>query len=127
VIEKPCWTEGHGRLRTQEQQGVEVLSGGDEGEGTRRSENRGMLVGAEAMSGWAASSGCRMGVPEAQPRLVVEVVGQRLVELEVGDELGIDGVEPRCLVEQEIPLRWPASGREGRRSVGQVEVQKDGG
>jgi len=58
---------------------------------------------------------------------VVEFVGQRLVEQEVGHGLGIGGVEARNLVEQEIPLGRAASGREGRRSVGQVEVNEDGG
>lgn len=35
---------------------------------------------------------------------VVEAAGKRLVELEVGDGLGIEGVEGRGLVEQEIVL-----------------------
>jgi len=57
---------------------------------------------------------------------VVEVVGQRLVEQEgtarsvVGDGLGIDGVEARRLVQDEVTLGWAASRREGRRSVGQA-------
>ena len=58
---------------------------------------------------------------------VVEVAGQRLVELKVGYGLRIGWVEARRLVEQEVPLRWAASGREGRRPVGKVEVQEDGG
>ena len=48
----------------------------------------------------------------------VEVVGRGLVELEVGDGLGLGGVEGRCLIEEpgeEIALRRPAGGREGRR------------
>ena len=50
----------------------------------------------------------------------IEVVGRGLVELEVGDGLGLDGVEGRCLIEEpgeEIALRWPAGGREGRREA----------
>ncbi len=58
---------------------------------------------------------------------VVEFVGQRLVEQEVGHGLGIGGVEARNLVDQEIPLRRPPSRGERRRPVGEVEVQKDGG
>ena len=58
---------------------------------------------------------------------VVEVVGQGLVELEVGHGLGIGGVEARRLIDQEIPLRRPASGREGRRPVGRSRCTKDGG
>ena len=50
----------------------------------------------------------------------VEVVGQRLVGLEVGDGSGSAGVEDRCLIEEpgeEIALRWSAGGREGRELV----------
>ena len=46
----------------------------------------------------------------------VEVVGQGLVdlELEVGDGVGLGGVEGRCLIKEpceEIALRWSAGGR----------------
>ena len=58
---------------------------------------------------------------------VVEVAGQGLVEVEVGHRLGLGGIEARRLVDQEISLRRPASGREGRRPVGEVEVHEDGG
>ena len=68
-----------------------------------------------------------MGVHEAEPLSVVEVVGQRLVELEVGHGFGIGGIEARRLVEQQGSLGRAASGREGRGPVGKVEVQKDGG
>jgi hypothetical protein len=37
---------------------------------------------------------------------VVEVVGRRLVELEVGNGLGIGEVEARRLVEHEVTLGW---------------------
>jgi hypothetical protein len=58
---------------------------------------------------------------------VAEVVGQRLVELEVGEGLWIGGVEARRLVEQEVTLGWPASRCEERGFVGKVEVNEDGG
>jgi hypothetical protein len=57
---------------------------------------------------------------------VVEVVGQRLVELEgtarsvVGDGLWIGGVEARGLIEQEGSLRWSTSGRERWRPMGEA-------
>jgi hypothetical protein len=87
-----------------------------------------MLVGVEAMGRWAASSKCGVGMPEkAEPRSVVEVAGQRLVELEVRHGVGVGGVKARGLIEQESPLRRPASGREGRGPVGKVEVNEDGG
>lgn len=60
----------------------------------------------------------------------VEVVGRGLVELEVGAGVGLGGVEGRCLIEErgeEIALRRPAGGREGRRFVGEVEVEEDRG
>ena len=107
---------------------MRALRGGDAGERTRRGDKGRMLVEAEAMRGWAASSNYRVGLPRGAKRFsVVEVVGQRLVELEVGHGLRIGWVEARRLVEQEVPLRWAASGREGRRPVGKVEVQEDGG
>jgi len=107
---------------------VETLSGGDEGQGMRSGENRRMLVAAEAMRGWATSGACRMRVPEeAEPRSVVEVAGQGLVELEVGDGLGIGGVEARRLVEHKVTLGWAASRCEGWGFVGKVEVNEDGG
>jgi hypothetical protein len=87
-----------------------------------------MLVEAEAMRGWAASSNYRVGLPRGAKRFsVVEVVGQRLVELEVGHGLRIGWVEARRLVEQEVPLGWAASRCEGRGLVGKVEVNEDGG
>jgi len=83
------------------------------------------------MGGWAAVVGAGIQSPVnaggADQFSVVEVVGQRLVELEGGQRVGIGGVETRRLIEQEVPLRRPARGREGRGPVGQVEVQKDGG
>ena len=107
---------------------MRALSGGDAGERTRRGDKGRMLVEAEAMRGWAASSEYRVGLPRGAKRFsVVEVVGQRLVELDGWDGLGIGRVKARCLVEQEGSLRRAASGREGRRPVGKVEVQEDGG
>ena len=41
---------------------------------------------------------------------VVELVGQGLVEHEHGDWFGLGGIEGRSLVEEEVPLRWTASG-----------------
>ena len=58
---------------------------------------------------------------------VVEVAWQGLVEVEVGRRLGLGGIEARRLVDREISLRRPASGRERRGPVGEVEVQKNGG
>jgi len=107
---------------------VRALSGGDAGERTRRGDKGRMLVEAEAMRGWAASSNYRVGLPRGAKRFsVVEVVGQRLVELEVGHGLRIGWVEARRLVEQEVPLGWAASRCEGRGLVGKVEVNEDGG
>ena len=45
-------------------------------------------------------------------------------------EVEVVGVEGRCLIEEsgeEVALRWPAGGREGRGLVGEVEVEEDGG
>jgi hypothetical protein len=56
----------------------------------------------------------------------VEVVAQGLVELEVGDGLGLDRIEGGRLIEEpreEIALGWSARGREGRGFVGEVEVE----
>jgi hypothetical protein len=56
---------------------VKALSGGDAGERTRRGDKGRMLVEAEAMRGWAASSNYRVGRPRGAKTLsVVEVVGQ---------------------------------------------------
>jgi hypothetical protein len=57
---------------------------------------------------------------------------QGLVELEVGDGLGLGGIEGQCLIEEpgeEITLGRSASGREGRGRgfVREVEVEEDGG
>ena len=60
----------------------------------------------------------------------VEVVGQGLVEVEVRGGIGLGGVEGGGLIEEldeEIPLRRSSGGREGRRLVGEVEVEEDGG
>ena len=59
----------------------------------------------------------------------VEVVGEGLFELEVGDGLGLGGIEGGRLIEEpleEITLGRSASGREGRGFVGEVEVEEDG-
>jgi hypothetical protein len=127
VIERPWWAEGDGRLWSREWQAAETLTGGEEGERDekgREEEDAGQGRGHVGMGGERQMPS---GVPGVGPFSVVEVGGQRLVELEVGDGVWIGGVEPRCLVEQAIPLRRPASGREGRRPVGKVEVQKNGG
>ena len=73
------------------------------------------------------------GVPGVEPFSVVEVGGQRLVDLEgtarsvVGDVLGVGGVKARRLVQHEVTLGWAASRCEGRGLVGKVEVNEDGG
>ena len=64
----------------------------------------------------------------------VEVVGRGLVELEVGDGLGLGGVEGRCLIEEpgeEIApthasrgCPGPAGGREGRGLVGRARWRR---
>ena len=59
--------------------------------------------------------------------LVVEAGGRRLVELEGGVGLGVGGVEGGRLVEQEVTLWRVARGREGRGSVGEMQMQEDGG
>jgi hypothetical protein len=75
----------------------------------------------------------RFALPDGRPDSGdsgVEVVGQGLVEFEVGDGVGLGGVEGRCLIEEpgeEIALRWSARGREGRGFVREVEVEEDGG
>ena len=58
--------------------------------------------------------------------LVVEVGGQRLVEHEVWDRLGLGRVEGRGLVEEEVSLGWPTGGRDRGQSVGQLEMFEDG-
>ena len=57
---------------------------------------------------------------------VVEVGGQRRVEHEVWDRLGLGRVEGRGLVEEEVSLGWPTGGRDRGRSVGQFEMFEDG-
>ena len=83
------------------------------------------------MRGWAGktlggeSPAGRTGVASE-----IEVVGQGLVEFEVGDGLGLGRVEGRSLIEEpgeEIALRRPAGAREGRGFVGEVEVEEDHG
>jgi hypothetical protein len=75
------------------------------------------------MPGWAGSwqENPTAGVTSGDSG--VEVVGQGLVEFEVGDGVGLGGVEDRCLIEEpceEIALRWSARGREGRGFVGEA-------
>ena len=83
------------------------------------------------MRGWAGKTlGGESPVGRTGGASEIEVVGRGLVELEVGDGLGLGGVDGRCLIEEpgeEIALRWPAGGREGRGLVGEVEVEEDGG
>ena len=52
----------------------------------------------------------------------VELVGQRLIEDEVWDGLGLGGIEGRGLVEEEISLGRAARGRDGRRCVWELQV-----
>ena len=87
------------------------------------------MVGGKRLAGVDGQSGHRDGVVGGRVGgvSVVEVGGQGLVELDVGHGLGVGGVEARRLVEQEVPLRRAASGREGRGPVGKVEVDEDGG
>jgi hypothetical protein len=61
--------------------------------------------------------------------LEVEVVGRRLIELELRHGLGLGGVEPGRLIRrfgEEFDLGRPARGRKGRGAVGKVEVEEDG-
>ena len=58
------------------------------------------------MAEWLGLSGRTVGAD----RLVVEVVGQRLVEHEVWRGLDLGGIEGRSLVEEEVSLRGAASG-----------------
>ena len=81
---------------------------------------------AAEMRGWA---GKRLGGESPGRRdsgaSGVEVVGQGRVELEVGNGVGLGGVEGRCLIEEpgeEIALGRSAGRREGRGLVGEVEV-----
>ena len=81
------------------------------------------------MRGWAGKA---LGGESSVGRTAaeVEVVGQGRVEIGVGDRLGLGWVEGRCQIEEpgeEMALGWPAGGREGRRFVGEVEVEEDGG
>ena len=59
-------------------------------------------------------------------RSVVELVGQRLVEHEFWDGLGLGGIEGRGLVEKQISLGRAAGRRDGRGRAGQLEVLQDG-
>ena len=45
----------------------------------------------------------------------VEFVGNGLIELELGDRIGIGWIVLGTLIESEISLRWPSGGRNGRR------------
>ena len=53
-------------------------------------------------------------------------VGQRLIELEFGDRVGIRGIESGGLIEPEVGLWWGASGTQERRPTGKIEVGEDG-
>ena len=60
---------------------------------------------------------------------VVEVVGHRLIELELWHRLGLGGIEGDRRVRgigEEVDLGGRAGGRQGRGPVGKVEVQEDG-
>ena len=70
------------------------------------------------MRGWAGecpgeprprrtATGGRVASPVAS---VCELFGQRLIEDEVRDGLGLGGVELGCLIEEKVSLRWPAGG-----------------
>ena len=74
------------------------------------------------LRGWSGTWGCRDGRVEVAEWLrlsggvawgkasVGELVGQRRVEHEVRDGFGLGGIEGRSLVEEEVSLRWTASG-----------------
>ena len=114
---------------TRQSRGAED-AGGDAGARVRR-ELRVWYWVAE-MRGWAGTWVGR-GSPAGRPdegASGLEVVGQRLVELEVGNGVGLGEVEGRSLIEEaieEIGLGRSAGRREGRGCVGEIEVEEDGG
>jgi len=53
-------------------------------------------------------------------------VRQRLIELELGDRVGIRGIESGGLIEAEVGLWWGAGGTQQRRPAGKIEVGENG-
>ena len=87
------------------------------------------MVGGKRLAGVDGQSGHRDGVVGGGVGgvSVVEAGGQGLVELDVGPGLGVSRIEGGRLVEQQVALWGAASGRDERRAVGEVEMEKDGG
>jgi hypothetical protein len=80
----------------------------------------------EGMLLWAQASG-RMAegvLTEARRPLSRRSGGQRLVEHELWDRLGLDGIEVRALIEKEVSLGWSACGRDRGRSVGHTRCSR---
>ena len=44
---------------------------------------------------------------------VLELIGQRLIEEKLWHGFSFGRIEPRCLIEKEVTLRWPPGGGEG--------------
>ena len=64
---------------------------------------------------------------EARAVSVVEARRSGLIELEVWLGVRVGEIEGGGLVEQEVALRRAARGGEGRGSVGEIQVEEDGG
>jgi hypothetical protein len=56
--------------------------------------------------------------------LEVEVVGQRLIELELRHRLGLGEVERRRLIGEEFGLGWPAGRGQGRGQCGRSRCRR---
>lgn len=78
-----------------------------------------MLGWAKGMRGWASNIrgilvhvGRRFRVTQPTPS-VPELIGQRLIEEKLWHGFSFGRIEPRCLIEKEVTLRWPPGGGEG--------------
>ena len=86
-----------------------------------------MLEWDARMHGWAAVGGGGWTLrAEGSGRRGVLSSGQGLIEVEFWDGLRIGGIESGGLIEPELGLGWGASGTQGRRPAGKIEVGEDG-